>query len=371
MKLHRSFFRRIQARHNGLTNDLSHVSALGLLLISMLIPTSQVVSAQPALSWTQLPDLPDTVGVAGPFAGVSAGCLVVAGGANFPTGMPWEGGKKAWHDTVYALATPEGIWQKAGKLPRPLAYGVSASFSGALVCVGGSDADRHYADAFMVKLERGLVATKPLPPAPLPVAYACAALVDRTLYVAGGTEKPDSTECLKTFWALDLSSGKLEWRELPPWPGPARMLAVAGAHDGAFYLFSGVELSGEAQGKPVRRYLQDAYRFKPQGGWTQLADLPRATAGAPSPAIDWDGKLLIISGDDGLQANFEPKSEHPGFSKEAVSYNPRRKEWSSWGETPLSRATVPLVLWQGRAVIPNGEARPGVRTPEVWSLTLP
>ena len=38
--------------------------------------------------------------------------------------------------------------------------------------------------------------------------------------------------------------------------------------------------------------------------------------------------------------------------------------------SPLSRATAPVVEWQGRAVIPNGETRPGVRSPEVWALDL-
>jgi hypothetical protein len=41
------------------------------------------------------------------------------------------------------------------------------------------------------------------------------------------------------------------------------------------------------------------------------------------------------------------------------------------GESPLSRATAPVVSWQGGTVIPNGEVRPGRRTPEVWMLEAP
>ena len=40
------------------------------------------------------------------------------------------------------------------------------------------------------------------------------------------------------------------------------------------------------------------------------------------------------------------------------------------GEVPATQVTVPAVAWRGRHVIPNGEIRPGVRTPEVWSLSL-
>ena len=51
--------------------------------------------AQPAaLTWKQLPPLPDKLGFAGSFAGVSGGALIVAGGANFPEAMPWAGGPK-------------------------------------------------------------------------------------------------------------------------------------------------------------------------------------------------------------------------------------------------------------------------------------
>ena len=36
------------------------------------------------IQWSELPDLPDTLGVAGAFSGVSSHALIVAGGANFP-----------------------------------------------------------------------------------------------------------------------------------------------------------------------------------------------------------------------------------------------------------------------------------------------
>ena len=70
--------------------------------------------AQESLVWTTLPSLPDRLGVAAPFAGVSGGSLLVGGGANFPDRMPWEGGRKVWHDTVWALAQPGGAWQAVG-----------------------------------------------------------------------------------------------------------------------------------------------------------------------------------------------------------------------------------------------------------------
>src|SRR3954462_3300250 len=114
-----------------------------LLLILVLALTR--VSAI-AGEWKQLPSMPDAIGLAGSFAGVSGGALLVAGGANFPDKMPWEGGRKVWHDRVWVLESANASWREVGGLPRPLAYGISVSSRDSVICVGGSDADRHYAD---------------------------------------------------------------------------------------------------------------------------------------------------------------------------------------------------------------------------------
>ena len=323
------------------------------------------------LNWKQLLPVPDRVGLAAPFAGVSGDALIVAGGANFPGKMPWEGGQKVWHDAVYVLTEPTGNWLSGFKLSRPMAYGVSVTTRAGIVCAGGADAREHFRKVFLLRWVGGRIETKPLPPLPRPMANGCGAWAGGTIFLAGGIERPDATNAMKVFWALDLATANPRWRELEPWPGPPRMLAVAGVCEGDFFLFSGVDLSPDPGGKPVRRYLKDAYRFTPGRGWRPIADLPRATAGAPSPAILRQGQLLVVSGDDGKLVNLEPKSAHPGFPRDVLAYDPHQDQWRSLGESPLSRATAPVVTWQGRAVIPNGEVRPGRRTPEVWALESP
>src|SRR6218665_1080112 len=42
-------------------------------------------------------------GLAGAFAGYIQNRLIIAGGANFPDSMPWQGGKKAYWDDIYVL----------------------------------------------------------------------------------------------------------------------------------------------------------------------------------------------------------------------------------------------------------------------------
>jgi len=334
-----------------------------------MILSTAAAEAGAGMQWSQLPPLPDQAGLGAPYAGVSQGHLLVAGGTNFPAAPLWEGGKKVWHDAVYCLDRPDGQWSQAGKLPRPLAYGVSLTTRGGVLCLGGCDASRHYADVFVLKLANGEVQSEALAPLPRPLAYACGAVAGSTVYIAGGLEAADSTCSLKNFWSLDLTAKLPQWRELEPWPGPSRMLSVAAAIDDAFYLISGCELSTPPGGKPTRTYLTDAYRFKPGEDWTRMADLPKPVVAAPTPAAaPDDSRIIVLGADDGSIVGFQPIQEHPGFPRNIFTYHTRANSWRQADGAPISRATAPLVKWRGRYIVASGEMRPGVRSPEVWSF---
>jgi N-acetylneuraminic acid mutarotase len=321
------------------------------------------------LVWEKLPAIPDAEGFAGAFAGVSNGALIVAGGANIP-GEKWgDTFRKQWYDSVFVLEKPDGEWRSGFKMPRTLGYGVSVTAERGVVCIGGSDSQRHHADVFLLEWRDGRIVTTALPALPKPCANMCGALVGKVIYVAGGIETPDATTSLKTFWSLDLAAAAPRWESLDPWPGPERMLAVAGVIGDSFCIFSGAKLKA-ADGKAVREFLRDAYRFTPGKGWVRLADMPRAAVAAPSPALTVGAKLRIATGDDGARVDFAPVREHPGFPRDVLEYDSARDAWSVAGEVPFSRATVTAVEWRGRYVIPNGEVRPRVRTPEVSALRM-
>ena len=324
-------------------------------------------NAGESLVWEKLPAIPDAEGFAGAFAGVSNGALIVAGGANI-AGHKWaEPLRKLWHDSVFVIEKPDGEWRGGFRLPRALGYGVSVTTQRGVVCIGGSDSQGHHAEVFMLEWRDGRVVTTVLPALPKPCANACGALAGKVICVAGGIETPDATAAMRTFWKLDLAAAEPRWEVIDPWPGPERMLAVAGSLGDSFYLFGGVRLKPGADGKPVREYLRDAHRYTPEKGWTRIADMPRAAVAAPSPAISDGKRLFIVSGDDGTKVDFTPVREHPGFPRDVLAYDPEHDAWSKAGEVPFSRATVPTVRWLGRDVIPNGEVRPRVRTPEVWA----
>lgn len=337
-----------------------------MALMRRLLPLLALTAAAAAAEWSQLPPLPDPEGFAGAFAGTSGGVLMVAGGTNFPDKMPWEGGAKVWYDTVHVLRSPEAAWEKAGRLPKANGYGVSLSTPEGLLIIGGGNTTEHFRDVLKLTWRDGKILSDALPPLPRPLAFMAGTLAGNILYLAGGISKPDDTAAQNVFWSFDLHQPQRGWQSLPPCPGPARILASMATFEGSVYLFSGAALRAGADGKAARDWLRDAWRFRPDKGWQQLQNLPHVAVAAPSPLPLRERKLLLIGGDDGNLANFEPKSKHPGFPRRLMSYDPAQDRWKEAGSLPFSLVTTPAVEWRGRIVIPGGEARPGKRSPEVW-----
>jgi len=383
-------FREYIQRRGPLKSGMS--ITLRLVVSLLVFSPAEAMAAElgptpTVLEWSQLPPLPDPLGLAGPFAGVSNDVLIIAGGANFPDGPSWEGHAKVWHDQVFILTEPEGNWLSDFKLSRPLGYGVSVTWNDRVVCLGGGDKDRHYADAFMLEWSPNKLETIGLPPMPMPCGLSAGVLVDNTVYVAGGQETPSGTEALRNFWALDLSgtAQNMKWEQLEPWPGKARILPVMATQEGNIFLISGARLYKGADGKTTREFLTDCYRYNPQSKrWKRIADSPRPIVAAPNPGIPLGhAHILFMSGDDG--ENFfraaELKDKHPGFGPELFVYHTITDTWTKMGQFPKSipgdlgkyhnagtwpPVTTTITKWKGRYVVPTGEARPGVRTPNVF-----
>lgn len=358
---------------SGFLSLLSHdpIRSLGLLLALVTALSAPSRAEEAKVNWQPLPPLPDPIGLAAPFAGVSNETLVVAGGANFSEGLLWEGGSKVWHDAIYALREPSGAWAAVGKLPHPIAYGVSATYKDSIVCVGGSDRNRHFPEAFRIEYHSQGIRIHPLPPLPLPMANGAGAILNGQLYVVAGTAHPDATTALHRFWALDLERPDTGWRELSAWPGPARIHPVVAIQDGAFFLFSGIEIAESPTGGIARKHLKDAFRFDPSKGWSRLSDLPRPAAAAPSPAIALGQTTIAIAGgDDGTIIDFQPLNKHPGFNRTLIAYHTATDTWRTLGEVPAPRVTTPTVKWKDKWIIPSGEVSPSVRSPDVSALSV-
>lgn len=338
------------------------------LLLIAFMPFAAL--AQDNLDWAQFPPLPEPLGVAAPFAGVSGGALIVAGGANFPDKMPWEGGAKAWLNKVWVMQDPEAGWKEAGFLPGERAYGVCVTHRDAVICVGGSDSRWHHAGAFRMTWDGVSLKTNLLPPLPITLAGLSGALVGDTLIVACGAEEPGEQKASNRAFSMDLAAAELKWVELPPLPGKPRIFPTASAQGDTFFLFGGAALEAGKDGKAVRTYLRDAWSYSQTLGWVRLADMPKPLVAAPSPAPLIEGRILLLSGDDGTRTKIPPGEKHPGFPRPILAYYPSRDEWSNAGEVFAPRATVPVVEWRKQIVIPSGEVKPGIRSPQVWSFPI-
>ncbi len=328
-----------------------------------------------AISIAPLPAVPDKHGFAGAFSGIIGHQLLAGGGANFPDGvMPWNGGKKVWHDTLYSLdlKAPQSGWKVIGELPQVNGYGVSLTVREGILLIGGGDASAHTKESFLLAIGYdGKPIYRKLADLPVGLANMSAALVGRHVHLSGGIEKPDSTTASNAHWMLDLNALDKGWQAQPALPAAGRILATAAAVNDAFFLIGGCSLAPDANGKPVRTYLRDAWKFS-EGRWTRVADLPRAAVASASPAPVVARSLFIVSGDDGTQVGLKSPEAHQGFAKDILRYDTTTDTWSTQGELNVPPpVTVAVTSWNGEFIFFNGEVRPGVRTPSVFSLHLP
>jgi N-acetylneuraminic acid mutarotase len=341
-----------------------------LLAVAVILAATHGRGAEPMsdLTWRRLADLNDPRGFAGQFVGTSNGRLLLYGGTNFPDKPVWDGGAKGWYRDVFVLDDLDAPWQKIGPLPgeRAVGYGVSLPHEEGFLCIGGADDKRHVTDVFVLSYDGRELKTRDLPQLPRPCAYMNGGQIGDVIYLAGGIDKPDAVKTMRAFWSLDLKNLDAGWRELEPWPGLPRMLAVSAVHDGAFYLMSGVDLFPDAQGKPMRIYHRDSFRYKPGEGWTKLADAPTPIVAAPSPAMTSGDRIVVFGGDEGRLLGFKPMEKHPGFPKTVWSYDVRRDTWQMIGEPKFIPVAVPLVKWNDGYVAASGEIRPAVRSRETW-----
>lgn len=316
-----------------------------------------------ALAWDVLPPLPRAI--SGQCAGVSNGALLVIGGSYFPTPY-FEGGRKTWVDTIYVFE--RGSWREF-HAPRPIGYAACVTDSDGVIVVGGGNADENFRTAFRVTWDGKAIHTSSLPSLPEPIANGAAALIGRRVFAAGGQNSPTATSASRALWTMNLDEPKKGWQRLEDCPGPGRILPAMAAHNGAILLASGAELVAAPDGKPQRRYLRDAWSYRPGTGWSRLPDLPKALVAAP--VISRPNAVYLFGGDDGANAARiqELKEKHPGFSREILSWRPDEAKWTPAGGYPAGLVTTMAVEWSGHVVIPGGEDRPGHRSDLV--VTIP
>ena len=350
---------------------------LKTLMLIALISLSAHISASSnteieKIEWKHTCKLPDlngmeNPGVAGAYSGfIDNNILVIAGGANFPDNMPWEGGHKVWSRIVYYAdlrkENPEWIIQEDA-LPTALAYGVSIELPDGLLCIGGCDSSQCYKSVFQITYhEETIKIINDLPDLPVPLAHMTGVLSGNKIYVAGGQESMIEQKATNHFLMLDLSNKKKGWVKLPSWPGPPRGYAVSAVQSDGFddciYLFSGrnYEPNGDIQ------ILTDGYVYNPRlNSWKEIKQEFPVMAGTALPVAA--NHIMLLGG----SSEMIPGSyEHPGFDNAVRLYHTITNTLIEEGKSTFPIPVTTNALKKGnKFYIPSGEINPGVRTPYI------
>lgn len=347
-----------------------------------------------------LPDLPDTIGVAGPFVGTHNGALLVAGGANFANKPLIEGGAKVWHEQIYVLTPDNEHWDTRFRLQRPLAYGGSASTSKGIVMAGGSDSERDYADVSLlswIASEKRLTQTE-LPALPVPTSKCRAVAIDDQVYVLAGQSSRYPANDFKQMWVVNLNNPpqELRWTECSSWPGKPRanMTVAVQQWQGreCLFLVAGVHETKD-NGDTLRDFLTNAYRYYPASDkWTAIESLPAwndprpipdkapfaklpASATAAAAIGIGDDSVYVFGGTTGRyillpDGKMRPFVDRPLNPRRVLKYDVANNRWSHIGKMPIGTIVTGAVKWNGHVVIPSGEIKPGIRTPRVQALKI-
>ena len=352
-------------------------------MLRLLIVLSLVLAGFGAIaqtSWQALPDVPDEIGFAGGYAGVSNGALIFAGGANFA--KPYFDNDKQYFDKVYVLTGPEARWQEAGKLLRPMGYGASVTFGDELICIGGEDAQFTYADVVALRWDGESITTRSLPDLPVTMTSGGAAVVGSHVYVIAGQVNRTIQSATRSVYRLNLADKAAQWEQLPDFPGQARAFNMAAVqHDGRsakLYVLGGRYFK---EGGPADlAFLSDVWSYDPQTDrWRQRTDSPVPLMAGAAIAFGQssvvvpayaDSTALVAMLDSGIPAR---DYRHPGFPKSVYSYNTITDAWASLGDRPddvANPVTTPAVWWNDRITLVSGEVAPRERTPKVWSMQI-
>lgn len=328
----------------------------------------------------------DHIGIAGPVTGVMEDRLIIAGGANFPNGMPWDGGKKTYQKEAYIFkidAEGKLILEMIKPFADSIAYSANTSANGYIYSIGGERSGVASADVWRYSLVNNELVREALPSLPVPLTNGAAVYLNGALYMIGGENTDQVSD---KVYRLQVSNGTSMWEQFAVLKYPlshAMVVADSGQHI--------VILGGRMRNDNATSKIYDqAYMLNTQDrSLTSLPVLPYPLAAGT--AIFYNNSVILFGGDSGTTFNRVEEliaainlskddrerdeltkqknliqREHPGFGKEVWALDLITLGWSRLadieGDSPV---TTTAVLKDDLVIIPSGEIRAGVRTNKI------
>lgn len=326
-----------------------------LIRLSLIAFSLLLLSCSNGEKVVQMPSL-DGIGLSGHYAGQIGDRLFVAGGSNFPDKPLTEGGKKVFHDEIWALG--DKGWDLMGTLPEPSAYGAYFSSGDGILIMGGANSGGTLNKVWMLATEEGVEELDTLPKPLEQTAWYC---TEDRIIIAGGLSNGEPSRDIYAH------NGE-EWKFIDTLPRPL-VQAVATMSGDTLCIWGGFD--------PIaKKAVTGGYALNLKTGEWSFRDsditfvgsapLDGYAAGGCDPQIFT--AALGLSGEE--LHNYQMQSpDYFRFRGELLQF--KDGEWALVTASPgLARAGAAVAFWQDGIVSIGGELKPGVRTPEVWMVKL-
>ena len=354
-----------------------------LLLITFICLL--ISCANQGLLVERVEDIPAQFGLAGAVLGKSNGVILLAGGANFSQGFPWDGGKKQFHSKAYIF---NGQWQESeSPFKEPIAQGMSIETNFGLFHAGGNNGNNLLSSCFFIHWQSGkLKLDTSLPDLPIPLETASICTDGNNVFVSGGKS---SNGLSARVFQLNLKK-PLKWIELENLP-QARNLANSFIYQDTLYVIGGYDSINSVSLIDVLVYKSDKWH---KIGEVTLDKKKHAITGSAISFIN-KNEVLFVGGTTGKNriirdhlkstivqldpSTKESKSlrekrlkltvEHPGHRDDMLIYNCIKNSWRLAGKlTEPSSLKTRLLPWKGSFLYIGGEIKPAVRTAHVYLI---
>ena len=326
-------------------------------------------------------------GTAGAYIGaIDAGTVIVAGGSDFETLRPWEGGKKTFFSDILVLSREGGEYKAVpagAELPAGMGNGCAVVYGKSLYCLGGLSGDGYISDIICISRVPGGYSAEKTGTLPEGFRANAAAVWKNGVYVHGVAAGAN------VLYRYSPDSGV--WTRLAGCPG--RVLEEGSTltyqHNGkeaALYLIGGrgTDSEGLNIASHVWEYLPLRDRWEEKAAFTD-GDRPLSLMYSAACAYG-SAHILVFGGDDGVEFRRRQElestpgagdelrrafEEHPGFSDKIFAYHAITDTWIVLDSAGFTLPAVTTAVQAGgRVLLVSGEQRPGVRSDAIVEMQV-